>query len=355
MGSMAYECLNKGNQKMKDICFLDCTLRDGAHVVSGEFKRQCIVDIVKKLTCAKVEIVEFGFLKGGNESKDKVYYPQIEDAYTVLDEAGITGNDSDLPVYALMARADDYDINSLPPANGRIKLIRVAFYYDFLDGGIEFVKKAMELGYICSINLINTPGSTKEELEVFVERVNENVPFAVSIVDTFGVLTLEELEEIFTLYDTKMHPGIRIGLHVHENLSLAFAMAQHFLKKTKEGRRVIVDGSLMGIGRAPGNLCTELIADYLNNFYGKGYEIQTIMAAINDDIKPFKKDFRWGYAPEYMLSAKHRVHRSYAEFLESSGVSLDKIDTLLGMIDSEHAKKYSKEYIKDIARKRGLL
>ena len=340
---------------MKEIYFLDCTLRDGAHVVSGDFKRKCMIDVVKKLTQAKTEIVEFGFLKEGNGSRDKTYYSRIEDAYSVLDEAGISDHIGDLPVYALMARADDYDINNLTPANGRIKLIRVAFYYDFLDGGIEFVKKVMELGYNCSINLINTPGATKGELEIFIDRVNEVVPFAVSIVDTFGVLTMDELEEIIKLYDLKMNPSIRIGLHIHENLSLAFAMAQHFLRNTKEERRVIVDGSLMGIGRAPGNLCTELITNYLNTVYGKDYDIRTIMAVVNNDIKPFKENFRWGYAPEYMLSAKYRVHRSYAEFLETNGVSLDNIDILLGLIDSQHKEKYSKEYIEDIARKRGLL
>ena len=340
---------------MKDILFLDCTLRDGAHVVLGEFKRPCIIDVVQKLTQAKADIIEFGFLKAGNESKDKIYYPKIEDAYAVLDEAGVSADDSESPIYALMARADEYAIENLTPSNGRVKLIRVAFYYDFLDGGIEFVKRAMKLGYDCSINLINTPGATRDELKTFVNRVNQTVPFAVSIVDTFGVLTLDELEKIVNIYDNDLNPRIRIGLHVHENLSLAFAMAQHFLKHTKADRKVIVDGSLMGIGRAPGNLCTELIADYLNSFYGKNYEIHTIMAAINGNIKPLKKSFKWGYAPEYALSAKYRVHRSYAEFLETNGVSLDNIEFLLRLIDAGHAKKYDKEYIERIAQERGLL
>ena len=339
---------------MKDILFLDCTLRDGAHVVSGNFKRPCITSVVKKLTESKTDIIEIGFLKEGNESIDKIYYPRIEDAYAVLDEAGTTEK-INAPVYALMARADDYDISKLSPCNSRIKLIRVAFYYDYLDGGIEFVKKAMQLGYLCSVNLINTPGSTMEELKCFVNRINEVVPFAVSIVDTFGVLTIEELEKILNLYDNELDPRIRIGLHVHENLSLAFSMAQYFLKHTDLKRKVIVDGSLMGMGRAPGNLCTELITNYLNNFYQKEYVMSPIYSAIDKEIKPFKKHFKWGYAPEYIISAKYRVHRSYAEFLETNGVALENIDLLLSEIDTEHAKKYNEKYITDMAKKRGIL
>lgn len=342
---------------MRDIKFLDCTLRDGAHVVSGEFKHECIVNVVTKLAKANADIIEFGFLKmvDGYEL-DKIYFPYIEDAYSILDEVeSLEGFSQNKPIYGLMARADEYDINRLSPANGRINLIRVAFYYDFLDGGIEFAKKAMELGYICSLNLINTPGSALEELEVFIERVNEIEPFAVSIVDTFGVLNLEELQRILKMYDDRLNPAIRIGLHVHENLSLSFALVQTFLNIARDERDVIIDGSLMGIGRAPGNLCTELIANYLNNKYKKDIDIHLIMNAINDDIKPLKDKFKWGYAPEFFLSAKHRAHRSYAEYLETEGVSLEDIDILLGLIDSEHKKNYSESYIKKIAKKKGLL
>lgn len=339
---------------MGDIKFLDCTLRDGAHVVSGEFKKDCIIDVVKKLTYASTDIVEFGFLKNSKYDSDKIYYPHIEDAYRILDEAGVGGGDNQ-PIYALMARADEYDIKELSPANGRIKLLRIAFYYDYLDGGIEFVRKAMQLGYNCSINLINTPGSSLDELKVFIERVNEVVPFAVSIVDTFGVLDVSELGAIVKLYDERMDSRVRIGLHVHENLSLAYSMGQYFLRIIKEERNVIVDGSLMGIGRAPGNLCTELITAYLNAEYGKRYDLHVILSAIDVDIKPLKAQYRWGYAPEYTISARYRVHRSYAEYLEQKGISLDNIDLILSEIDLEHAKKYSKNYIDKLAVERGLL
>lgn len=339
---------------MQNIKFLDCTLRDGAHVVEGEFKQECIVKVIQKLTESNVEIIEIGFLKDCKYNEDKINYPNIEDLYGVLDKIGINGRDSKT-IYAVMARADEYDINNLTPANGRVKLIRVAFYYDYLSGGIQFVRRAMELGYICSVNLINTPGCTKEQLKYFVEEVNKVNPFAVSIVDTFGVFSIEEMEEIVRMYDEYLNRDIHIGLHVHENLSLAFALGQRFLKIVNEDRNVIVDGSLMGLGRAPGNLCTELMTSYLNKKYEKKYIMYPIMEAIERYIKPFKKIFKWGYSPEFALSAEYRVHRSYAEYLERRGVQLELINTLLAMIDENHAMKFDQKYIEELVKQRGLI
>ena len=336
---------------MKDIKFLDCTLRDGAHVVSGSFGQKRILDIIGKLSTAHVDMIEFGFLKMCSYEPDKIYYPRIENAYALLDQAEC----SQEAIYALMARADEYDIRKLTDSNGRISLIRVAFYYDFLDGGIEFAKQAMDKGYLCSLNLINTPGATLEELKVFADRANEIRPFAVSLVDTFGMLNLAELQQIIKMYDARLDKSIRIGLHVHENLSLTFALAQRFLAITEEERKVIVDGSLMGIGRSPGNLCSELIASYLNDNYGKKINIHKIMDAVSKDIKPLKKDFSWGYSPEFFLSAICRVHRSYAEYLEKRGISLENIRVLLGKIDLEHKGKYNRDYIRELAEKEGLL
>lgn len=333
--------------------YLDCTLRDGAHVVGARFQYPRITDVVSKLTQANADIVEFGFLKQiDNYDKDTINYPRIEDAYAVLQDVKSRENLAHKPMYALMARADEYDIHRLTPCTGEIELIRVAFYYDFLDGGIAFAKRAAELGYKCSLNLINTPGNPMSDLETFIEKANEIEPFAISIVDTFGVLTSDELSRILGMYIEKLNHKTIIGLHVHENLSLSMSLAKYFLETMNSAdREAIVDGSLMGIGRAPGNLCAELIANHLNELYGKCIDLNMVMRAIEQDIKPLKKDYKWGYAPEFFLSAKYRVHRSYAEYLEGIGMGLDEIDKILQSIDQEHSEKYNKDYLLGLLKK----
>jgi 4-hydroxy 2-oxovalerate aldolase len=326
--------------------FLDCTLRDGAHVNAGAFGEDHIVNIINGLTNASVDIVEIGFLKQGVYSSDITYFPRIEDAYRML---------SRIPVkqgveYALMARSDEYNISRLSECTEKIKLIRIAFYYDYLKPTISFAKEVKKRGYNFTLNLINTPGNTLDELSEVVKYANEINPYALMIVDTFGVLCMEDLEAIATNYDAKLNSNIRLGLHLHENRSLAFSLAQRFIKR-ETGRDIIVDGSLMGIGRAPGNLCTELIADYLNNYYGKNINLPDVLRLIEKDIVPIRQMYQWGYSPSYFLSAKYKVHRSYAEYLSDEQVELDQMNILLSQIECEYAKKFNKAYINTLIKK----
>ncbi len=333
------------------IQYLDCTLRDGAHVNSGRFGENHIKNIISGLTEASADIVEIGFLKDVKYSPEATYFPFIEDAYSII---------SDIPskegvIYSLMARADQYDINNLSECNGKIKMIRVAFYYDYLEKAIDFAKKVKSKGYYISLNLINTPGNSLQELDKFVEYVNDVNPYAVSIVDTFGVLDTKTLMAIAEKYEQKINPEVRLGLHLHENMTMGFSLTQQFVQSVGRRRSIIVDGSLMGIGRAPGNLCAELICNYLNENNGKEYNISKILELIENDIMPIRKVYKWGYSPEYFLSAKYKVHRSYAEYLSDRGISLSQIDSLLSGIDSKHAVKFNEEYLISLLKKQKII
>jgi 4-hydroxy 2-oxovalerate aldolase len=323
------------------IQFLDCTLRDGAHVNGGDFGKEHILNIISSLSAAHADIVEIGFLKNVEYQEGITSYSRIEYANKILEEVP----DSPGTKYAAMARADQYNIDNLSECNGKVTLIRVAFYYDYLEKAIEFARKVKAKGYDFTLNLINTPGNSLESLRKFVDYANEIEPYAVTLVDTFGVLDVDGMSRIADMYDANLKKSIRIGLHVHENMSSAFALAQRFLNTVGKNRNVIVDGSLMGMGRAPGNLCTELICNYLNENDSRDFVIPEILDSISKDIMPIKRNHKWGYSPEYFISAKYRVHRSYAEYLSDNDVNLKKIDKILSKIDREHALKFNREYL----------
>ena len=48
----------------------------------------------------------------------------------------------------------------------------------------------------------------------------------------------------------------------------------------------------MASGRIPGNLPIELIADYMNEYFGGHYNIDDLMDAIQDHIAPIKATAR---------------------------------------------------------------
>ena len=162
--------------------------------------------------------------------------------------------------------------------------------------------------------------------------------------DTFGSMRRRDLERIVSLVDHNLAPDIRVGLHLHENMALSFCLAQEFLDKHL-GRDTTVDGSLMGMGRIPGNLPIELIADYMNETLGCHYDIDEMMDAIQDHIAPLKGETAWGYTPAYFLSARYNLHRDYAEhYLDKGDLTNRDINHILAGFDRSKATAYDKDY-----------
>ena len=89
------------------------------------------------------------------------------------------------------------------------------------------------------------------------------------------------------------------------------------------------------MGRIPGNLCTELIARFLNMNNGGLYDIPAIYDAIQDPVASIKQKLPWGYAPLYADTAFRKLHRSYAEYLiERTDLSVPEASAVLAQIES---------------------
>lgn len=327
------------------IKLVDCTLRDGGHINKSRFGYDCIKKIIKNLIDSNVDIIELGFLKNDTYDKDVAVFNDIKQAYNMID---FPIKNSEL---CLMAQEDQYDIEKLEPCNGIISHIRVSFHeYDFNEG-IEFARKVIEKGYKTHVNPINLQGYSDKEILKIVDVINELNPFALTIVDTFGAMTEKDLNRIFSIIDNNLNSNINIGLHLHENLGLSFSLAQFFTRIKPPKRDISIDASLNGIGRIPGNLNLELIMDYMNRIYNKNYDINPVYDMIDDYILPIKNkiDIPWGYSLPYALSAKHGVHRTYAEFLISkTKLKTKDIQNILANIDNEHKARYNESYIKGL-------
>ena len=263
-----------------------------------------------------MDVVEVGFLRNvDGYDPDVTVCNTIEELNRLLPDEGQRGH----TMYSGMAMRSNYDIAKLSPYDGHgIEIIRITAHdYDIKDG-MDFARRIKELGYKVSINPINIMGYSDKDLLWIFEQVNEIHPWQFSIVDTFGSMRRRDLERIVSMADHNLAPDIRLALHLHENMALSFCLAQEFLDKHLR-RDLAVDGSLMGMGRIPGNLPIELIADYMNEYFGGHYNIDDLMDAIQDHIAPIKGNCAWGYTPAYFLSARFNLHRNYAEHYLGKG------------------------------------
>ena len=324
---------------------MDSSVRDGGNVNDWNFGRDAIVGIVNNLESAGIDYIELGYLKDGNHTKDSSLFNFVSEA-----EEYVPFNSR--ARYSLMVQEDKWTWDKLTPCNGGINIIRVSFHKTDIKEGLELCRHVMKLGYECHCNPINIMGYTDVELLRLIEQVNALEPYCFTIVDTFGAMMLEDMRRICALIHHNLKSRIIVAAHLHENIGLSFALAIEFMNYFEGKRNVVVDATLMGIGRVPGNLCIENVAIHCNREYGKNYQISYIYDAIDDYIESIKKEHPWGYELGYAMQAFYNVHRTYPEYLLGKGKLKSKeIGEILSSIPPEESVIYNEKFIEGLYRK----
>lgn len=332
---------------MGNIKLLDCTLRDGGYINDWKFGYRTIKDLIRKLVESQVDYVEIGFLRDCQYDQDATLFNNCEEIRNILpDNKGKT-------MFTAMALHNKYDIDKLEEYDGKtIDALRITFHDYDIDEGLAYIQKAIKKGYKVFANPINIMGYSDAMILKLLKKINEIHPYAFSIVDTFGSMMKEDLQRIYSLVEHNLEKDIVIGLHLHENLALSYSLAQDFISMKASERECVIDASMLGMGRAPGNLCMELIMDYMNKRQSGYYNVNPILDGIDDHINALKQIEPWGYNTAYALSAKYNLHRNYAEYLLDKGrLRAKQINQILGSIEEHKKTAYDEAYIDGLYQK----
>lgn len=329
---------------MGNVKILDCTLRDGGHINQGRFGKKVIKAILAALVKAKIDIIEAGFLWDSETDEDTARFESIEKLKKYLPE--------DLENSKISLMADNVDLSKLEPYDGTVEYIRLSFRKNEFKWAEETARLLKNKGYKVFINPIHGSSFSDQEYLEIIEKVNDIKPYGFSIVDTFGAMRQSDLGRIYYLVEHNLDKDIVLGVHLHENLGLAYSLAQYVLNIVSPTRNVTIDGSLYGMGKVPGNLCIEQMMDYLNNEYNYAYSTEPIYDAIDDYIMPIYENVKWGYSVPYALSAQCGVHRTYAEYLvNKERLHTKDIRRLLNSIEPEFAEIFQEKYIESLYKK----
>lgn len=324
---------------MGSIELLDCTLRDGAYVVNGEFGRNTIGGIIKRLQEANAEIIECGWLKDSEHKEGTSFFhiPSDLEQYLLVPK-------SKYSTYVAMIDYNRYDLSQLPECDGKsIEAIRIVFPQDKVDEGLALVKPIREKGYKVFLQAANTPGYTDAGLLSLVEKVNQEDVEALSIVDTFGTMYEEDLLRILSILNHNLRKSIGIGFHSHNNQQLSFALAMKFVNELNAlgSRRCIIDSSLTGMGRGAGNTPTELICQYLNRRFGKDYNMNIIMDTIDIYMTQFVENYKWGYSIPHMIAGIFGCHvNNVAYLLQTHKTSSRDMRAIFQMLTEDERRHY---------------
>jgi len=293
----------------------DCTIRDGGYLLNKNSDPEFVKGVMAGLAVAGIDFVETGFLQD-KVTGETLVYADSKDARKYLPaNRGVT---------EFLGFCDNsrYSNVNLEPYDGKsFRWLRISFAKHEIDDSIEFCKAAQDKDYLVQFNPMDAISYTDEERGILIEKVNKIKPGSMSIVDTFGAMYLEDLIHIFKQMDSLLDKNIKIGLHSHDNLGLSNALAETMIMMSKEyNRDIVVDGSLMGMGRGAGNASTELLASYLNEKCGADYNIPVLLETIDQYITPLRDNLHWGYdLPMYVCGVSH-AHVDNIYHLQETGV-----------------------------------
>lgn len=327
---------------MRSVKILDCTLRDGGYVNNWNFGNSNINNIIDYLNKSNIDIIECGFLSNVQYNNNITLFNDLKHI-----EKFISHN---MFVVAMIAIGENnFHYDNIPAYDGKsISGIRLTFHKNEIDIAIEYAKNLISKNYKLFMQPVGTMAYTKNELSELLNKINSLNPFAFYIVDTLGEMDKNSLIELSCFIDKSLNDNIELGIHLHNNLQLAFSNSKEFLSfHTK--RNIIIDSSVFGIGRGAGNLCTELVTGYLNDIGLKKYDLNYIFDIIDNQILKIKNEFNWGYSAHYYLAAKNRCHPNYAKFLiDKQKFTSVNINNILSNIDIDKQYIYDEEYINNI-------
>ena len=327
---------------MGKIKLLDCTLRDGGYVNDWQFGHNNIVNIFERLVSAGVDIIEVGFLDERREYDfSRTIMPNsraVEKIFASVD-AGTS----------MLVGMIDYGTcsleNIIPCEESILDGIRVIFKKHLRKEAMEFCGELKEKGYKVFAQLVSITSYGDDELLDLISLANRIEPYAVSIVDTYGLLHQENLKHYFTLLNGHLNANIAIGYHSHNNFQMAYANCIEFLAQKVE-RDMVLDGTIYGMGKSAGNAPTELLTMHMNQHYEKNYDTSQLLEAIDSSVMEFYKKTPWGYNMFYYISASNDCHPSYVSYLMNKRtLSVKSISQILDGLQSDKKLLYDEAYI----------
>lgn len=334
---------------MSNIRVLDVTLRDGGCVNNFNFGQVYMEKILKAQEDSGVEIIEMGYIDENNGSKSgRTQY--ISDQ--VIPQCILKHKKEGVTYVAMMDFGKFNPMNLAPRSEKSIDGLRVAFHKKDMYNMVPVCKTVMAKGYQVFIQPMITLRYTDAELLELISIVNTELADASGfyIVDTFGEIRPNDMARVMNLVDHNLMPSMPMGFHSHNNIQMSYSNACAMLQFPTK-RDLMIDSSIMGMGKGAGNLNTELLLEHLNVFYGKNYKLNPLLEVIDKVINQLHSEFYWGYAPEYYLSSANHCTPSYAShFYNKHQLPIDQVAELLGMIEEHKKISFDKDYAEELWR-----
>jgi 4-hydroxy-2-oxovalerate aldolase len=235
---------------------VDTTLRDGSHAIAHQYRLDQAVRIGEALDRAGVWAIAVGHGDGLGASSIQYGMPLHSDEELLAGVAGVARS-AEIAIAVLPGIGTKRDLEAARDAGATVA--RISTVVTEADIGIQHLRLARELGMVAHSHLNTAHLLDAAGLVEQARIVADAGSTGIFIVDSAGALLTDDVRRRIAALRAAMPPEVEIGMHEHNNLSLAVANSA---AAVQEGA-TLIDTSLAGLGAGAGNCQTEALVAVL--------------------------------------------------------------------------------------------
>jgi 4-hydroxy 2-oxovalerate aldolase len=260
----------------------DSTLRDGSHAIAHQYTPEQVIGIVRGLDAAGVPVIEISHGDGLGGSSFNYGFSAVNEL-DLVSAAADAVQQAKLAVLLLPGIGIADDLKAVHERG--VSIARIATHCTEADIAEQHVKTAKKLGMEATGFLMMSHMITPEQLLEQGRLMQSYGADTVYVVDSAGAMTTEDAKARVGLLAENLE--VQVGLHAHNNLSLAVANSLAAL----DVGAAQLDGCSAGLGAGAGNCPTEILVAACDRMgIETGVDTLGVLGVAEEVVRPLRPD-----------------------------------------------------------------